>query len=327
MQKLNIYILLSILVIAAISIFTFSKNSNEMPGRSYKESYHADYKIYNPPMPEKADFCGEETPLNIYYINEKLEREILVNTYWHSNTLLLFKRANRWFPLIDSILNANKIPSDFKYLALIESGLTQAVSPSGARGFWQIMKKTAIQYNLEVNREIDERYNIEKSTQAACDYINDSYNIYKNWTLVAASYNMGRGGINKQLELQKVSNYYDLSLNSETGRYVYRIIALKTIFSTPSKYGFQLRESDLYPSFKTKYVKIDSSFINWADFANTNNISYGMLKELNPWLKTSTLTNKYKKEYKVKVPTEEMYLYQGVKSKMNKKIGVYGEKK
>ncbi len=327
MQKINIYIIISLLSIAAFSIFSFSKNSNEVPGRSYQESYHTDYKIYNPPMPVKADFCNENIPLNIYYINEKLEREILVNTYWHSNTLLLFKRANRWFPIIDSILQINNIPSDFKYLSLIESGLTQAVSPSGARGFWQIMKKTAIEYNLEVNKDIDERYNVEKATQAACDYIKDSYKLYNNWTLVAASYNMGMGGINKQLNLQKVDNYYDLSLNSETSRYVYRIIALKTIFANPSKYGFQLRECDLYPVFKTKYVTIDSSFINWADFAKSNNISYGILKELNPWLKTSTLTNKYHKKYNVKLPIEDMYLYQGVKSKMSNKLGIYGEKK
>lgn len=327
MRKLNILIALSLAIIIVLSIFTFSKNSEENPSRSYNEAYHHDYKIFSPPIADKVDFCGEKAPLNIYYVSEKFEREILVNTYWHSNTLLLLKRANRWFPLIDSILAVNNVPSDFKYLALIESGLTQAVSPTGARGFWQIMKNTATQYGLEVNKEVDERYNIEKSTQAACEYLKESFGIYNNWTLVAASYNMGRGGVNKQLNLQKVKSYYDLSLNSETGRYVYRILALKTIFASPSKYGFQLRERDLYPKLQTKNVEIDSSYINWADFATENDISYGILKELNPWLKTSSLSNKTRKNYKVKLPSKEMYLYQGVKSNMSNKLGVYGDKK
>ncbi len=327
MRKLNISLLISLISLLIVYVFTFSKEGNDIPGRSYEESYHKDYKIFNPPIPSKVSFCGENAPLNIYYVSEKLEREILVNTYWHSNTLLLFKRANRWFPLIDSVLKANSIPADFKYLALIESGLTQAVSPSGARGFWQLMKTTATQYGLEVNKEVDERYNILKSTVAACNYLKDSYAKYNDWTLVAASYNMGRGGLAKQLSLQKVNNYYDLSLNTETGRYVYRILALKTIFKHPSQYGFQLRERDLFPAFKPKFAQIDSSYINWADFAKANNISYAMLKELNPWLKTSSLTNKSRKKYLIMLPNDNMYLYQGVKSKMSNKLGIYGEKK
>lgn len=327
MNRLNIFLTIGLVTILALYLFTFSKSSDDMLGKTYKESYHSDYKIYSPPIPAQSDFCEEDAPLNIFYVSESLEREILVNTYWHSNTLLLFKRANRWFPLIDSILKTNNVPEDFKYLALIESGLTQTVSPSGARGFWQIMKATATQYGLEVNSEIDERYNIEKSTKAACEYLKESYGKYGNWTLAAASYNMGRGGLDNQLNLQKVNSYYDLSLNSETGRYVYRILALKTIFANPSKYGFQLREQDLYPYFKTTKVSIDSAYIDWAEFAKSKNISYAMLKELNPWLRTNSMTNKSRKQYQIELPSEMMYLYQGSKSKMDDNLGVYGEKK
>lgn len=327
MRNLNIFLAIGLTTILIIFLFTFSKNTDIKPAKSYNDTYQTDYKIYSPPMPELIDFCGEEVPLNIFYVSENLEREILVNTYWHSNTLLILKRANRWFPMIDSILISNDIPEDFKYLAVIESALSQVVSPAGARGFWQFMKSTAIQYGLEVNKEVDERYNIAKSTQAACEYLKDSYTIYGNWTLVAASYNIGRGGLDKQLDLQKVKSYYDLSLNSETGRYIYRILAIKTIFNSPSKYGFQLREKDLYPSLASTKITIDSLYINWADFAKSKNISYAMLKELNPWLKTNSLDNKSRKEYEIELPSEMMFLYQGAKSKMNDKLGIYGEKK
>ena len=187
------------------------------------------------------------------------------------------------------------------------------------------MKSTAQEYNLEVNKEVDERYNVEKSTQAACEYLQDSYDKFGSWTTVAASYNAGRGGLNKQLNLQKMTSYYDLSLNSETSRYLFRILAIKTIFSEPSKYGFQLREQDLYPPLDVYTVEIDSSFINWADFAIANNISYRTLKELNPWLKTSSLHNSSAKKYNIMLPNKSMMNYQQLKSKMSGKLGVYGD--
>ncbi len=326
MHKTNIFIILLLSIGLLSAFFIYSKVDNKQVEHSYIQSYKKDYKIYNPPLPTTVNFAGEKAPLNIYYVSEKLEREILVNTYWHSNTLLLFKRANRWFPIIEPILKKNNIPDDFKYLALIESGLTQAVSPAGAKGFWQLLKSTGTEYGLEVNKEVDERYHVEKSTQAACDYLNDSYNIFGSWTLVAASYNMGKGGLQKQLDLQKVHNYYDLAINDETSRYVYRLLALKTIFSQASKYGFQLREADLYPPLEIDSAHTDSTFINWADFAIANHISYRMLKELNPWLLSSTLHNSKKKNYTIKLPGESLYKYQDLKSKMSTRIGIYGEK-
>ena len=320
---LNILLVISII----FAIFIYSTDIESRPEKSYYENYKNNYKIFNPPIPNKIDFAGEKTPLNIFHIAEKYEREILVNTYWHSNTLLLLKRANRWFPVIESILKKNNIPDDFKYLALIESGLTQAISPVGARGFWQFMKTTGIEYNLEINKEVDERYHVEKSTQAACEYLQDSYEKFGSWTAVAASYNVGRGGLNKQLKLQKMKSYYDLSLNSETSRYLFRILAIKTIFSKPSKYGFQLREKDLYPPLDVYTVNIDSTYINWADFAIANEISYRTLKELNPWLKTSSLHNSSAKKYTIKLPNKSMMDYQKLKDNMSDKVGVFGDEK
>lgn len=327
MRRIGIFFISIISLALILAIFTFSTETDKKPERSYYENYKSDYKIYSPPMPMEVFLAGEAAPLNIFYVSEKLEREILVNTYWHSNTMLLFKRANRWFPVIEPILKKNNIPNDFKYLALIESGLTQAVSPAGARGFWQFMKSTGISYGLRVNKEIDERYNVEKSTQAACDYLNDAYKKFGSWTLVAASYNMGMGGVNKQLNLQKVNDYYGLSLNSETSRYVYRILAIKTIFTQPSKYGFQLREQDLYPPLQTTIVSIDSALVNWADFAKEHNISYRMLKELNPWLRISVWHNSSRKSIDIKLPDQSMMEYEKLKKKMDNKLGVFGEKK
>ena len=327
MRQLVISIITFITLALLIGLFTYSISTDQKPEKSYYDAYKSDYKIFSPPLPKDAIFAGENAPLEIYYVSEKLEKEILVNTYWHSNTLLLFKRANRWLPVINPILKKNNIPSDFVYLALIESGLTQAVSPAGARGFWQLMKPTAISYGLTVNSEIDERYHVEKATQIACDYLNEAYAKFGSWTLAAASYNMGMGGLNKQLDLQKVSNYYDLSLNSETGRYVYRILALKTIFSNPSKYGFQLRETDLYPELETTDIIVDTIQISWADFANSKSISYQMLKELNPWLLTPTLSNSKGEKLIIKIPRKSMYDYAKLRAALSDKLGVFGEKK
>jgi len=327
MRNIALYISTAAILFIAIAIFTFSTTTDNKPQQSYYQSYKAHYKVYNPPMPTSIDLAGEKAPLNLFFVSEKLEKEILKNAYWHSNTLLLFKRANRWFPIIEPILAKNNIPNDFKYLAVIESGLDNVVSPAGARGFWQFMSSTAKEFDLVVSKDIDERYNVEKATQAACDYLNEAYTRFGNWTLVAAAYNRGMGGISKQLKAQQVNNYYDLSLNSETGRYVYRILSIKAIFEQPSKYGFQLREVDLFPPLQTYSIDIDSSITSWGSFAKANNISYGMLKELNPWLRRSSLTNKSGKKYKIALPMESMSNYQAMKHKLKSILGVFGEEK
>jgi hypothetical protein len=323
------HIALSILIIIAlgmgIKLLTYSENPTDAVKNDYLLSYKKEYKIFSPPLPTKLDFCGEGVPLDTFYVSEQLDREILVNTYWHSNALLLFKRANRWLPVIEPILRENKVPDDFKYLALIESGLQNITSPAGAKGYWQLMEKTAKQYGLIVNKEVDERYNVEKATVAACKYLKDAHQRFGSWTLAAASYNMGMGGLNKRLTQQEAKSYYDLLLNEETARYIYRTLAIKVIFNNPSKYGFTLREMDLYPPLSYHTVEVDSSVTSWLAFAQEQNISYKLLKELNPWLRTTKLTNSSRRTYQIKIPNKEMFEFQETRSKMSDKTGVFGE--
>lgn len=324
------HITLSILIIIGlalgIKLLSYSEDPADAAKNDYQLTYKREYKIFSPPMPAKIDFCGESLPLDTFYVSEMLDREILVNTYWHSNTLLLFKRAKRWFPIIEPILKENNIPDDFKYLALIESGLQNITSPAGAKGFWQLLEKTAKQYGLEVNKEVDERYNVEKATLAACKYLQDAYQRFGNWTLAAASYNMGMGGLNKRLNQQQANSYYDLLLNEETARYIYRTLAIKAIFNNPSKYGFTLRERDLYPPLSVYTVEVDSTVSSWVTFAQEHHINYKLLKELNPWLRTTSLTNSKRKTYQIKLPNNDMFEFQKTRSKMSDKIGVFGEK-
>lgn len=252
-------------------------------------------------VPTKLTFAGEKVPMERTDVFEQLEREIVVNTFYHSQTVLLLKKLPRYFSIIEPILKRNNIPEDFKYLSVAESGLSPTVvSPAGAVGLWQFMRATGKEYKLEVNKEIDERYNIEKSTQAACDYLNKQYKSYKSWTLVAASYNTGRRNVNKQMKRQKANNYFNMLFNEETGRYVYRILALKTILNNPEKYGFYVKNT--YPIIKTKKVKIKGRVKDFADFAHKHKISYKTLKNFNPWLRENYLRNKRKKTYYVTIP-------------------------
>lgn len=263
------------------------------------------YKIQGIDIPKSLAFAGEDVPLKRIDIRERLDRELLSNSYFHSNTLLLLKRANRYFPVIDTILQSEGIPSDFKYLALIESSLDdRAVSPAGAVGIWQFLKSTGKEYGLEVNNEIDERYHLEKSTRAACSYFRKAYERFGSWTLVASSYNIGQRRISEELQRQKVDNYYDLLLVDETSRYVFRILAIREIFKDPQKFGFNLKKEDLYPIVKTKKVLVSENVSDFGVFANNHNISYGLLKEFNPWLRDSFLTNKTNKTYVVEIPVK-----------------------
>ena len=195
-------------------------------------------KIISPDFPDSFTFAGEEVPLRNFEVRERLDREIVVNTYWHSSTILMVKRAKRWLPVIEPILKEEGVPDDFKYIAMIESNLTNAVSPKGAKGFWQFLKYTGEKHGLEINKCVDEGYHIEKSTKAACSYLKNAYEMFGSWTLAAASYNMGEAGVEKQLERQKADNYYNLVLSDETSRYIFRAIAAKIIINDPEKYGF-----------------------------------------------------------------------------------------
>jgi soluble lytic murein transglycosylase-like protein len=265
------------------------------------------YAINALPMPENLNFAGEPVPIDNPDIYERMDRELLVNTYWQSNALLLIKRANKYFPVIEPILAEYGVPNDFKYLAVIESGLTQAVSPARAVGFWQILEGTGKDFKLEINDNVDERYHIEKSTRVACEYLKKSKERFGTWTMAAAAYNAGNTGVLRQLERQDVSKYYDLLLGEETGRYVFRILALKEIMSNPKKYGFNYDEDQLYKDIPTYQVKVDTAVTDFAAFAKDLDINYKILKIHNPWLRDSYLNNKSRKTYFLDIPETGYY--------------------
>ena len=291
----------SIVLIAVFQFFTFSTDEAKEDAE-YQKLFNKNYSIFALNIPDNLTFSGEEVPVEDFDIKERLDRELLINTYFQSSSLLLYKRANRWFPVIEPILKKYNIPDDFKYLPLVESNLTNAVSPKGATGYWQLMERTAKTFGLEVNDEIDERYHMEKSAEAACKYLQRAHRIFNNWTLAAASYNIGIDGIKRQLEKQRTSNYYDLLLNQETSRYIFRILAIKEILVHPQNYGFHFRKKDLYPPVPIRVLTIDSSIVNLAEFAIQHNINYKILKIMNPWLRKNSLTNKERKTYYIKIP-------------------------
>ncbi len=299
MNKIISYLLL-IIVIAALVIgidFWKKNHKNNLPG--INDQY---YKIVSLPIPDTLKFTDELVPFNIFYVKESLDKELSVNTYWHSSTLQLIKRSHRWFPMIEQILKENNIPDDFKYLAVIESGLRNVTSPAGAKGYWQLMKATAKERGLEVDKYVDERYSVRKSTEAACNYLQQAYDKFGSWTLAAAAYNAGITGILRQMKKQNESSYYDLLLNDETARYIYRILAVKLIFEDPKAYGFYIEESDFYKPIPTRSVEVKTSIDSWADFAAEQGISYKLLKNFNPWLRQNNLKNNKKKKYFIEIP-------------------------
>jgi len=291
-----------ILFIVSNLFFTNNKINavNENPGSKFPQ----EYKIISPKIPDSISIFSEQVPLENFEVYERVDRELLVNTYWHSSTILALKRAARWFPVIEPILKQNNIPGDFKYLAVVESNLENVVSSAGATGFWQFIKPASAKYGLEVNDEVDERYNIVKATQAACDYLNEAYKKFGSWTMAAASYNAGVTGIDKWSGLQKAKNYWNLVLGSETSRYVSRIIAMKLIMENPSAFGYDLKDEDLYKPLKYKEVELNTSVPDFADYAASLGINYKTLKLYNPWLRDTFLKNKKNLVYKIKIPEE-----------------------
>lgn len=296
---------LIIIVSRGLSFFTY--DYTETDDRSYQAAFNKDYAVYALHLPEDVTLAGEYVPFEDPDIFERFDREMHVNTYWQSQTLLFFKRANRYFEIIEPILKEHNIPEDFKYLSLIESGFMNVVSPAGAVGFWQILKTTGQQYGLEVNKQVDERYNVEKSTHVACKYLNEAYGEFNSWILAAASYNMGISGVRKQLKRQSANNYFDLTLNAETSRYVFRILAIKELMENPKKYGFNFRDKDLYQPIPTKVVILDSTVADFGLWAQEQGINYRILKYHNPWLRQEYLKNPTKKAYEIKIPRQGHY--------------------
>jgi hypothetical protein len=266
------------------------------------EQYPQGYRIVTPPIPAQIEFAGERVPVENFEVRERVEREFIVNTYFHSLSILAMKRANRWFPVIEPILKKNNVPDDFKYLCVTESNLENVVSPAGATGFWQFMEAAGNKYGLEINNQIDERYHVEKSTQAACEYLKDAYETYGTWTMAAASYNMGTNGADDQLERQKTENYYNLVLNFETSRYIPRIVAIKYLMQNSKAYGFDIKEEELYKPLKTFEINLGSSVNDFADYSIALGLNYKILKLYNPWLRDNYLRNPNGRNYKIKIP-------------------------
>ena len=304
MKKLSIIaIILASLAIAgeAFIFATHKESGDELHVQAIRTGYH----VYAPSIPDTLTFAGERVPLNIYYVREGLDRELVSNMYFQSNTLFMIKRATRFFPTIERILKEEGVPEDLKYLCVIESGLQCVTSPAGAGGYWQFMKATGQKYGLEITDEVDMRNHLELSTRAACRYLKSLYGRFGSWSKAAAAYNCGENGLERRLANQHQESYYDLYLNRETSRYVYRILALKLIMQHPQDYGYIVRRCDTYPEVSTTGVTLGGQNVNLVQFAIDNGTSYKMLRELNPWLTTDNLKNKAGKSYTVQVPVKK----------------------
>lgn len=304
-NSIKILGLISIISVSSLLIFSTEKELNETIQTNISDKNTSEtYQIKALKIPKGLNFAGEQIPLEKEDIKERIDRELLVNTYWQSNGLLLIKRTHKYFPIIEPILKENGIPDDFKYLAVIESGLQNVTSPAGAKGFWQIMKATGRENGLEINDNVDERYNLEKSTQVACNYLKKAKERFGSWTLAAAAYNAGNAGVARRIKSQMVDDYYDLLLPDETQRYLPRMIALKEILSNPNKYGFIFDNEDLYNIEETKMIKVDTVITDIARFSKDLGLNYKTLKLHNPWLRENKLNNSSRKMYEIKIPTE-----------------------
>lgn len=296
-----------LLLSACLAFFIFisysSLSENEEQQTNTIENLSLPQVIKSIPFSSSYTFAGERVPIENHDIKERLDRELTVNSYRHSSTILNIKASQRYFPEIERILAEENVPDDFKYLAVAESALQNVTSPAGAKGIWQFMKGTGIEYGLEINSEIDERYHLEKSTRAACKYLKKYKEKLGSWTLAAAAYNMGYSRTKSSLETQKMRNYYELNINQETSRYLFRILAFKEILSNPEKFGFYIDSADRYQPMDQFYVDtVDGNISNWGDYANEKGISYRTLKVYNPWLMKTSLSNSRKKSYLIKIP-------------------------
>lgn len=319
MKKISIFLSVSALVIL---FFYISYNEIKRPNKNVglpdanafsdqnvaemvmpvgENSFHA----VSLALPANVNFANEPVPMNLPDVRERLDRELQMNVYLHSNTLFLIKRANRWSPQMEKILKEYDVPTDFQYLPIIESYLMNDISPKNAVGFWQILKDSGKEFGLEVSRDVDERYDPLKSTEAACKYLRKAYAKFGNWTLAAASYNRGMTGVQRALDSQKIDNYYDLYLNDETARYVFRILAIKEIIQNPEKYGFKIDPAHMYEEEKLRYVEVDSSIKDLVAFSKEQGINYKLLKRHNPWLRDDQLNVKKGKVYQIAIPIME----------------------
>lgn len=307
MKRNIIYILSAIIVVSAITIMSLSNNDTEKVDQQRPQVLSMTASVN---VPDEMTFAGEKIVFDRYDLRERMDRELNSFTYFHSTTLLLFKRANRIFPIIEPILKQQGVPNDIKYIAVIESSLDhRAISPARAVGLWQFMSGTAPGFGLEVSSEVDERYHIEKSTAAACRYLKDAYQKYASWSAAALSYNGGHARITNEFSNQQTNKALDLWLVEETTRYYFRMLAIKTIFENPAQYGFIIRADQLYKPLEFKEVSVSSSIPNLVSFAKEHGLTYAQLKDFNSWLRSDKLTNKSGKTYTILVPTKESLYY------------------
>ncbi len=295
---------LSYISLLAISFFVFLISFGISKTRFLTNGNESNYHIYPISIPKKVSFAGEEISLDDQDLFERMDRELLVNTYWQSNTILLIKRANKYFPVIEKILADEGVPNDFKYLALIESGLENVTSPRGAKGFWQIMRTTGKEYGLEINSNVDERYNLNLSTRVACKYIKKAKDKFGSWTLAAAAYNRGVNGVQNKITRQNQKAYKNILFGEETKRYIFRIIALKNILESPESFGFNIKEEHMYKPIKYKEIKIDIPISNISKFSMDLDLTYKSFKIHNPWLLENHLNNNSRKVYTISIPLE-----------------------
>lgn len=297
MLSKNTLLLLAGAVAGIFIVFLLASNS----GKEGFSPSHQPIPVVDPD--HEYLFAGEEIPTGQFDVAERLERELLVNAFYHSSTILAIKMANRYFPEIEKILKEEEVPEDLKYLAVAESGLRPATSSADARGVWQFLKETGIQYGLEVNEEVDERYHLEKSTRAACAYFKALKKRFGSWTLAATAYNMGGAALAKVIDDQRATTFFELNINDETSRYIFRVVAMKEMLTDPEKYGFSIPKNQLYkPLDDYKEVEVKGPVPNWGDFAKEHKTNYRVLKIYNPWLRDAKLTNKEGKVYRVMVP-------------------------
>ncbi|MFR9649842.1 MAG: lytic transglycosylase domain-containing protein [Rikenellaceae bacterium] len=305
MNKRGVVVLAALSMVILFAGWSYRVSAIGQKGSSSEECSLEIVKIH--PLPKKIEFASQRVPIELNYVREAIEREVLTTASMHTSTMLTLRRTARYFPIIEPILKEHGVPSDFKYLALAESGLNEnAFSPAKAAGVWQFIKSTAGEYDLECNSDVDMRYNIEAATHAACQYLLKSYEEFGDWALVAASYNLGSAGVRRRLETQGVTDYWNLFLPEETMRYVPRIVAFKIFMESPRRYGFVLDEEDYFkPYTNYKEVEISEKNIDWSAFAASHSTSYRVLRILNPWIRTYTYANPKGKSYMVKIPTAE----------------------
>lgn len=300
MKKVSILVagILCILIFFSSGLFSFGKDKK--PVNISQKPPVARYS--SPALPDSMDFCGEKVPLNRRDIREQFDREVLYNYYQPGNILYIIKLSHRYFPMIEAKLKARGIPEDMKFLCVAESNLQNLISKVGATGFWQFMRETAPAYGLEVNANVDERYNVEKSTEAACKYLEAAYKKFGSWTAAAASYNCGQGGFNGHSDFQQTRHYYDLMLPEETNRYIFRILTFKYFMTQADELGFSVPEKDGYEELPTRKVIVTQTVSNLTNFAKANGVTYKTLRQYNPWIRGKSLPVRAGKQYEILLP-------------------------